>query len=226
MRASMLGPDCDRLWVAYLAAEREGVPGERDAALGDFIAAAVRQPEKRLDAFARAWCAANIDDGQWAGHRRGAPVRLPLVFEIVGPAVMRGRSKNAPDCARWLEDLWNLLIKDERWRDRLARLGSPVALLDEALALDPADERARAIRCRGLVNAVDYAFHELPWIVGNEAELRADLERLEALGPVSRQELRAFARYIAAARRILDGDRADDAIDEYDEAARLLKEGS
>jgi hypothetical protein len=223
MRADMLGPDCDRLWLAYIAAERDGTPAERDAALSAFVVAAGRQPIERLDEFARAWCAANLDGDTWAGHHSGAPVRLPLLREIVGPALLRGRAAGAAHCARWLAGLWSLLEREDRWRQRLAGIGGPDALLDEAMALDPQDGRAHALRRDGLIASVSYRLHELPVIVGGEAELRAVLDRLTLLGPGSGVDGGAFSRFLAAARSVLDGDRSDDAADEYEEAEWLLE---
>ena len=221
MQAERLGPECARRWNKYLAAESAGVHSERAEALSAFISLANEQSPASLTQFVTAWCIANLDGYSFSAHRHGGPFRLPLLREIIFPFLLAGRSAGADDHSRWLAQLWHLLARETKCRARLSEVGGPVALLEEALAHDSTDERARRLLVAALVDSINFSLHELPALLASEVELRMDLDRLRALGPVG-YDAENFWTYLTAAREVVEGDRSEGAIDAYFDALKDL----
>ena len=187
----MLESRLQDLWDAYLAAERDRIRAVMMPALDRFVDALLESPPDIWKPWARK-IAADISD-----RSMDTPVRFPLFRRAILPALAEGVLRQEPGCARWLASFESLLVNPEP--SLPPELRTSVALLAEAVRIDPTDDIAR----RRLIDRhawyLEYTLHELP--VGvlcgidgaspNECDdLLALLDEFKAHVAVTRQEER------------------------------------
>lgn len=153
----MIDAEIGRLWEAYLQSEKEHVRETMISSLNHFVERFGGQPDSDRRNWAFNLARAVVDD------KKDIPVRFPLFRRVLLPALIDGILGKQPGCARWLAEFESLLFHSAAEAERLPEsLKSRVGLLEEALRIDPCDERARNkwIDCRS--SYLDYTIHELP----------------------------------------------------------------
>jgi hypothetical protein len=209
-----LNPECERLWAAYLAAERDRVRAVTMPALDAFLDALLAQAPTTWKQWAKDLAREVADEGaDW-------PVRFPLFRRALLPALTEGLTAREHGPARWLASFDQLL--NHVMGELPAELRSAEALLKEALRVDPNDHRARRMLVERVAWYLEYTLHELPRgvLFGNDGatadecgelvellgEFRKDAERL---GDTSRYveliadcdlHFRAYREYLVAGR--------------------------
>lgn len=188
----MLEPRLQGLWDAYLAAERDRIRAVMMPALDCFVDALLESPPDSWKPWARK-IAADIAD-----RSSDTPVRFPLFRRAILPALAEGVLRQEPGCARWLASFESLLVNSPE-SSLPPELRTSVALLAEAVRIDPTDDIARRRLVDRHAGYLEYTLHELP--VGvlcgtggaspNEcADLLALLNEFKAHVAVTRQEER------------------------------------
>lgn len=173
----MLSTETQTAWTDYLAAEKEGARTLFLPRLERFIEAVLGEPYE----VGREWVfelAADLSD-------RGVetPIRFPLFDQVLVPLLADGVLAEEPGCARWLA--WFLQsFPGSKSLDLLPEnLRSPVALLIEALQLDPDDGIARRRLVEHYARYMNYTLHEIPSgvLYGNNGASRNECSELLAL---------------------------------------------
>jgi hypothetical protein len=150
-------PETERLWTAYLQAERESVKETRVEALERLVGRLESLAEDTRTGWSLALAARVVDD------HLDVPIRFPLFRRVLLPALIDGVLAQRPGCARWLADFEPLLFHSKEESERLPEgLRNPVGLLKEALRVDPADLSARSKLIGLRASYLGYTLHELP----------------------------------------------------------------
>lgn len=192
-----LNPECERLWAAYLAAERDRVRAVTMPALDAFLDALLAEAPTTWMPWAKALAREVADDG--ADH----PVRFPLFRRALLPALIEGVAAREPGPARWLASFDQLL--NHVPRELPVGLSTAESLLREALRVDPNDQRARRKLVEREAWYLEYTLHELPSgvLFGNDGATSAECgELLERLAEFRQnvetiQEASRYAELIA-----------------------------
>ncbi len=188
----MLESRLQGLWDAYLAAERDRIRSVVIPALDGFVDALLESPPDIWKPWAKN-VAADVSD-----RSSDTPVRFPLFRRAILPALAEGVLSREPGCARWLASFEALLVNSPD-PPLPPGLRTSVALLAEAVRIDPADDIARRRLIDRHASYLEYTLHELPDAVlygtdgasENEcADLLARLSEFKAHVTVTRQEER------------------------------------
>lgn len=188
----MLDSRLENLWDSYLAAERDGIRAVMMPALERFLDALLESPPEIWKPWARK-IAADISD-----RAVETPMRFPLFQRVVLPALAEGVLRQEPGCARWLASFESLLLNST---EPLLppELRTSVALLAEAVRLDPSDDIARRRLIDRHASYLEYTLHEVPLgvLYGSDGaslneceELLALLDEFKAHVAVMREETR------------------------------------
>ena len=151
----MLDSRLQNLWDSYLAAERDGIRAVMMPALERFLDALLESPRDIWKPWAKK-IAADISD-----RSVEIPMRFPLFQRVVLPALAEGVLCQEPGCARWLACFESHLVKSSG-APLPPELRTPVALLAEALRLDPSDDIARRHLIERRASYLEYTLHDLP----------------------------------------------------------------
>lgn len=187
--------DIEKLWREYLLAEQGQARHVMLLALDRFIDALLQQPAPIWHEWARTLAASVSDRGC------DTPVRFPLFRRVLVPALSQGLRSGEPGCARWLASFVSLFA-GEHADELTPDLQNPVALLKEALRLDPTDDCARRRLVDLRAARLRYTLHELPAgvLFGHDGataeqcdELRELLEEFERDVSATSQEARFTA---------------------------------
>lgn len=188
----MLDSRLENLWDSYLAAERDGIRAVMMPALERFLDALLESSPEIWKPWARK-IAADISD-----RAVETPMRFPLFQRVVLPALAEGVLRQEPGCARWLASFESLLLNST---EPLLppELRTSVALLAEAVRLDPSDDIARRRLIDRHASYLEYTLHEVPLgvLYGSDGaslneceELLALLDEFKAHVAVMREETR------------------------------------
>ena len=151
----MLDSRLQDLWDSYLAAEREGIRAVMTPALDRFVVALLESPPELWKPWAKK-LAADISD-----RSVDTPVRFPLFQRAILPALAEGVLRQELGCARWLASFESFLVNSTD-PPLPPELRTTVALLTEAVRLDPADDIARRRLIDRHASYLEYTLHELP----------------------------------------------------------------
>ena len=151
----MLDSRLQDLWDSYLAAERDGIRAMTMPALDRFVDALLESPPELWKSWVKK-IACDISD-----LSVDTPVRFPLFQRAILPALAEGVLRQEPGCARWLASFESLLVKSTD-PPLPPELRTSVALLTEAVRLDPADDIARRRLIDRHASYLEYTLHELP----------------------------------------------------------------
>lgn len=172
----MLDSHLQNLWDSYLAAEHDGIREVRMPALDRFLDALLKSPPDIWKLWARK-IAADISD-----RSVETPMRFPLFQRVVLPALAEGVLRQEPGCARWLASFESRLLNSP---DPLLppELRTCVALLAEAVRLDPSDDIARRRLIERHASYLEYTLHEVPVgvLCGADSATLTECEDLLAL---------------------------------------------
>jgi hypothetical protein len=145
----------ERLWAAYLSAERGQLRAVRQRALDEFLDALLAEPPALWKAWAKSFAREVTDDGA------GWPVRVPLFRRALVPALLEGITAREPGPARWLAS-FDLQLLARASGEIPEPFRTPRGLLREALRADPHDQRARQKFVESVAPYLEYTLHELP----------------------------------------------------------------
>lgn len=194
--------------------ERSGSRAEKLSTLDAFISELISGSPEGRRGFVESWCAAFLDgdavselslgDGEW--------MRLPLFRSVFRQILETRRSEKRAGYARWSAQLHGLFSRPEGGYGQYEL--SAKALLREALQVDPADARARALLIEDILSDVEYDCHELPYglLVKAEALLK-DISEVEKLLSGTICEARSRSG-LSALRHIAAGDWSDKVLNE------------
>ncbi|MEO0363244.1 MAG: hypothetical protein AAF322_19135 [Pseudomonadota bacterium] len=183
MRVDMLGAEAVAAWRDYEEAEAAGVRGTAVEALLTFISVINDEPESARNAFASEWSARNLTPDP-SYHQR-SPNRQPLIDEVVAPYLFRRLAAEDARAATHLALLWRRIAFHSSWSELCSELRGPLRLLETALKWEPDHLPARQALTRVLAKEIEFAFHELPWLVVDPDKLRRASVRLRSLGPTA-----------------------------------------
>ena len=172
----MLDSRLQKLWDSYLAAEHDGIRAVTMPALERFLDALLESPADTWKRWAKE-IAADISD-----RSVSIPMRFPLFRRVVLPALAEGVLRQERGCARWLASFESLLLNScETHLPPELRTG--VALLAEAVRLDPSDHIARGRLIDRQASYLEYTIHELPTgvLCGSDGASLNECEDLIAL---------------------------------------------
>lgn len=149
-----LSPSTEKLWDAYVAAERDRLRAMMLPALDAFLDSLLREEPPVWKGWAKG-LARDVADGG-----KEQPVRMQLFKRAIAPALVEGVALREPGAARWLAHFEPLFY---HCRDELPPgLRSAEALFREALRVDPNDEGSRRAFVECVASTLEYSLHELP----------------------------------------------------------------
>ena len=151
----MLNAGLQDLWDSYLTAERDRIRAVMMPALDRFLDALLQSPPEVWKPWAKK-VAADISD-----RSVDTPMRFPLFRRAILPALAEGVLRQEPGCARWLAVFESLLVNSGE-PPLPPELRTCVALLTEAVRLDPGDGLARGRLIDRHAWYLEYTLHELP----------------------------------------------------------------
>jgi hypothetical protein len=152
----MIEPEAERRWTEYLVAERDRIRHVMMPALDRFLDALLALTPEIWQRWAKDLARDVADDGA------DLPVRFPLFRRAVLPALERGVIDREPGCARWLSHFEQLMFHPLPESMLPANLRGAEGLLEEALRVDPEDDRARRLLIKRRGSYLVYTLHELP----------------------------------------------------------------
>jgi len=153
----MLPPEAERLWRDYVEAERIRIRPEYLSSLNHFIEALLPLPTAVWHPWARQLAQRIVEeDGE-------PPVRMPLFYSVIFPALRAGIESSSPGSARWLAGLAQHLYKSPQCAEQLPEnLRHESGLLKQAIKDDPNDLRAKTQLLDLMRDRFEYVLHELP----------------------------------------------------------------
>lgn len=185
-------------------------------AAGRFIDAVRQLPDCEVHEFVEWWCRARFDEGT---QDHPIPLRMAFLSDIVLPVLVNGKSARRNDCARWLGQLLAGVPSLEKHELLAPRVPDFREMMEEAIALDPADDRARRLLLRCLVRGIGYSLHELPMLLASTEEIVGDVDRaVQLAGELQRAE--EFGPWLDRARQVAVEPRNATRIDAYSRLQR------
>ena len=151
----MLPPDLEAMWQRYLEEEKHGVRPEALRLLALFLDALSTQAPSLQRAWVMQLMAIIVDEDN------DLPVRFPLFRRLLLPILVEGVNTHQPGHARWLAAFESMLYHSLP-TGLPPELESRAGLLQEAVRLDPSDQRSLEKLLLSKASYFDYTLHELP----------------------------------------------------------------
>nr|WKN36903.1 hypothetical protein K4G66_31545 [Tunicatimonas sp. TK19036] len=126
------------------------------------------------------------------------PVRMPLFEDVLFPVLLDFYRQRKQYAAYWLAEMDQLIYKRQKFQEQLGEgRWTKVALLEEAINVDPQNKKAKDKLVKALLWEIDFTLHELPMgVIGfTSTNIQADytnlmsvLLQLKALISTGKQE--------------------------------------